>query len=309
VNRLVLTADDLGIAVSTNNAILRAFHEGVLTRCSLMVVGPARDHAVELVRSREPRIPVGLHLSLTSGRPISPPQTIPDLVDGGGLLTRGFGALWRLSAWGGAAVREQIHREVAAQFDAFASTGLRLAHVDGHRHVHMIPRVFEIVADQARAHQCPEIRLSREPAPRWSRRCREWWAHPGRFLDVLPNLPKRGLLAWFAGRARRHLRGLATTDRVYGILDSGWMTRERLLQLIDDCPQGVSEFIVHPGLNPPVCPETLDLGDCRFLRSPAREAELRALIAPELRSKLHTWQVRRDGGNPSGPALGSQSVE
>ena len=121
MNRVVLTADDLGIAESTNEAIVRAFHEGVLTRCSLMVVGPARDHAVALARSREPLIPVGLHLSLTSGRPISAPETIPDLVNGAGGLARGFGALWRLSAWGGASVREQIEREVAAQFAAFAN--------------------------------------------------------------------------------------------------------------------------------------------------------------------------------------------
>lgn len=307
MSRLVLTADDLGIAVSTNEAIWRAFHEGVLTRCSLMVVGPARDHAVDLVRSREPQIPVGLHLSLTSGRPISRPETIPDLVDSQGRLSRGFGTLWRLSAWGGANVRGQIEREVAAQFAAFANTGLPLAHVDGHRHVHMIPRVFEIVADQTRAHRCPEIRLSREPLPRWSRRCREWGTDPRRFLDLLPNLPKQGLLSWFAGRARRHLRGLATADRVYGIVDSGCMTRERLLALIADCPEGVSEFIVHPGLNPPECPEMLDPGmldpgDCRFLHSPRREDELQALIDPEVRSRLCAWQARRDAGNPAGPA-------
>lgn len=302
MNRLVLTADDLGIAVSTNEAILQAFQQGVLTRCSLMVVGPARDHAVALVQSREPRIPVGLHLSLTSGRPISPPETIPDLVDGAGRLARGFGTLWRLSAWGGAAVREQILREVSAQFTAFAKTGLQLSHVDGHRHVHMIPRVFEIVSDQARVHHCPEIRVSREPFPRWSCRCREWWTHPGRFLDLLPNLPKRWLLAWFAGRARQHLQGLATTDRVYGILDSGSMTCGRLLQLIEDCPRGVSEFIVHPGLNLQDCSETLDSGDCRFLRSPRRVEELQALIAPEVRSRIEAWQSHGHGESLSPPA-------
>ena len=302
MNRLVLTADDLGIAESTNEAILRAFHEGVLTRCSLLVVGPAREHAVALVRSRQPQIPVGLHLSLTSGRPSSPPETIPDLVDSQGRLARGFGSLWRLIAWGGEPVREQIAREVAAQFAAFANTGLPLAHVDGHRHVHMIPRLFAIVAEQARAHGCPEIRLSREPLPRWSRRCREWWAQPTQFLELLPNLPKQGLLSWCASRARGDLRGLATTDRVYGIVDSGGMTRERLLALIDDCPDGVSEFIVHPGLVPEEGLETLEPGDCRFLRSSRRVAELQALIDPEVRSRMHAWQARRDFGNQSRPA-------
>ena len=40
--------------------------------------------------------------------------------------------------------REQLEREVAAQFETFFATGLTLDHVNGHLHFHLHPAVFGI---------------------------------------------------------------------------------------------------------------------------------------------------------------------
>src|SRR3954468_5125041 len=81
--RLILNADDLGLAAPVNAAIETAHREGVLTAASLMVGEPAAAEGVEVAR-RNPRLAVGLHLTLTDGMPTLPPERIPALVQPNG---------------------------------------------------------------------------------------------------------------------------------------------------------------------------------------------------------------------------------
>jgi hypothetical protein len=46
LRRLIVNADDFGCSEEVNEAIIRAYNEGVLTSTSLMVTGSAFDHAV-----------------------------------------------------------------------------------------------------------------------------------------------------------------------------------------------------------------------------------------------------------------------
>ena len=66
-----------------NQAVIRAHREGILTTASLMVNEPACDEAVALAREN-PRLGVGLHLTLSHGRSALPPEEIPGLVNGSG---------------------------------------------------------------------------------------------------------------------------------------------------------------------------------------------------------------------------------
>src|SRR4029077_9315975 len=74
--------------------------------------------------------------------------------------------IWR----GGGA---QLAREIAAQLDAFAATGLSLAHVDGHLNMHLHPMVLPILLELAPRHGIRAVRLPREDlvtALRWDGR-------------------------------------------------------------------------------------------------------------------------------------------
>src|ERR1700755_3498278 len=78
--RLIVDADDFGRSHSINKAVGRAHNEGILTPASLMGNEPAMDEAVALAREN-PRLGVGLHLSLLCGRSALNPREIPDLVN------------------------------------------------------------------------------------------------------------------------------------------------------------------------------------------------------------------------------------
>src|SRR5579885_3332619 len=73
--RLVVNADDFGRSASINAAVIRAHREGVLTTASLMVNEPACAEALALAREN-PRLGVGLHLTLLMGRAALPPAEI-----------------------------------------------------------------------------------------------------------------------------------------------------------------------------------------------------------------------------------------
>src|SRR2546425_5823141 len=48
--QLIVNADDFGTSRQVNEAVVRAFKEGVLTSCSLMVTGQAFDEAIQLAK-------------------------------------------------------------------------------------------------------------------------------------------------------------------------------------------------------------------------------------------------------------------
>ena len=61
MRRIIVTADDFGVAHEVNDAVERAHREGVLTAVSLMVGAPEAADAVARAR-RLPSLRLGLHL-------------------------------------------------------------------------------------------------------------------------------------------------------------------------------------------------------------------------------------------------------
>ncbi len=158
---LILTADDFGLADEVNRAVEIAHVEGVLTAASLMVGAPAAAGAVETAR-RLPRLAVGLHLALVDALPVLPASAAPDLVDAHGRLRTDMARV-------GAAisflprVRRQMLAEIRAQFEAFRATGLKLDHVNAHRHFHLHPSVTSAILDHAAQFGVRAVRAPLEP--------------------------------------------------------------------------------------------------------------------------------------------------
>ena len=81
--RLLVRADDLGNAQSTNEAAIRSFREGIAKSVEIIAPGQWTPEAVRLVAAT-PGIDVGVHLCLTSeweGSKWRPLTTAPSLVD------------------------------------------------------------------------------------------------------------------------------------------------------------------------------------------------------------------------------------
>ncbi len=253
---LVVTADDFGLSPAVNAAIARAHREGVLTAASLMVTADAADEAVALARAL-PGLAVGLHVVLADGRPALAAREIPHLVGEDGRLEADparAGLRWAASA----AARRELAREIAAQFERFAATGLRLAHVDGHHHLHLHPAAFPVVAELAARHGARGIRLTWEGlAPLRDARPRRAAAE----ALVLGALARR----W---RAVARRRGLAFTARVHGVVRSGAMDEPYVVGLVRRVAGPSAELVLHPSTEAGA-PRGANPGDLGALLSPA----------------------------------------
>jgi hopanoid biosynthesis associated protein HpnK len=262
LKRLIVTADDFGAAVEVNEAVERAHRHGVLTAASLMVSGAAAHDAVARARQM-PSLRVGLHLVLVEGRPILPAHAVPDLVDAKGLFRSDM-------ARAGAAmffrpkVRAQLAAEMEAQFEAFAATGLKLDHVNAHKHFHLHPTIAALMVKMARTHGVKGARVPLEPqAP-----LRRIEPHRGNAAAALTTPFARAL------RARFRRAGIAAPDQVFGLAWSGAMTGARLKGLIEHLPDGLSEIYLHPatGAYPGSAPGYAYVEELRALTDPGMPA-------------------------------------
>jgi hopanoid biosynthesis associated protein HpnK len=232
LKNLIVTADDFGAAREVNDAVERAHREGILSAASLMVAAPAATDAVARARTM-PRLGVGLHVVLAEGRSVLPPAEIPALVDADGFFRNDM--VWPSVKMAFLpAVRRQVGAEIEAQFKAFAESGLKLDHVDAHKHFHLHPTVAGLILEIGRRYGMTAMRLPYEP------------------LDTLrqvePHAGGGGVPRVWAKRLRRRVtaEGMWSPDRTFGLCWSGAMIASRLGGLIANLPEGVTEIYLHP---------------------------------------------------------------
>ncbi|WP_174293289.1 hopanoid biosynthesis-associated protein HpnK [Sphingomonas bacterium] len=219
--RLIVTADDFGASVAVNEAVEAAHRGGILTAASLMVAGNAAADAVARARAM-PSLGVGLHLVLIEGRPALPPERIPVLVGGDGLFRRDMVRL-AIRIFADPAARRQLAAEVEAQFAAFAATGLRLDHVNAHKHFHLHPTIAATVLRVGLHYGMTAMRAPLERG-------------------------NRGIEVWWATRLQHRMRrqGLLVPDQVVGLAWTGAFTPERMRAALADLPPGLTEIYTHP---------------------------------------------------------------
>jgi hopanoid biosynthesis associated protein HpnK len=238
--RLIVNADDFGRSHSINEAVIRAHREGILTSASLMTNEPGFDEAVKLA-NENPKLGVGLHLTLLCGHSALPPEKIPGLVNPRGEFSEnpvatGFRYFFNRS------LREPLRAEIHAQFARFHATGLPLDHVDGHLHLHLHPVVFGILMADAENLGIQRMRFTRDCLARSRRMARGRWFY---------RISHAAIYQWLSNRAREPLRqrGIKHAQITFGLLQDSHVDEEYVLKLLPELPPGDSELYSHPSLD------------------------------------------------------------
>jgi hopanoid biosynthesis associated protein HpnK len=240
--RLIVNADDFGLSPAVNEAVIRAHREGILTSASLMVNEPGLDEAVKLAREN-PRLGVGLHLTLVQGHSALPPERISGLVN----VRREFSRRPVAAGWNyffQRRLRSQLRDEIHAQFAKFRATGLVLDHVNGHLHLHLHPVIFSILMADSDLLGIRWLRLTRDCLSRSRTLSRGHWFYRGAHAAIY---------AWLSRRARTPLRarGIKHAQITFGLLQNARVDEAYLLNLLPALPAGDSELYSHPSLDNP----------------------------------------------------------
>lgn len=260
--QLVVNADDFGYTRDVNQGIIEAHQRGILTATTLMANGDAFEDAVRLA-CENPSLDVGAHLVLTGGRALAEPETA---------LPSSVPRLLAAIALG----RLRVYEELAAQVRRILDAGIRLTHLDTHKHTHLAPPVLDAVT-----------RVAGEFGIRWVRRPFDLPITAARGKAPRSKRATSGGLALVRGRFERVLaqRQCQTTDHFAGFQITGRFRTQELVELIRALPEGTTELMCHPGR----C--TAELARARTRLKESREDELAALTAAEARRALEECGV------------------
>lgn len=288
MKRLIINADDLGFSEVVNESIIEGTETGLITAASLMVNMPFAEKAAQLVRERTPHLSVGLHFCLTSGIPLSNPNDIPLLVDSSGRFRHGFFSLFRLLRSRNSEYQQNVVGQLQTEWLSQLAEmnrlskqyGLRFDHIDSHQHVHVLPRLWGILAEEAEKRQIT-LRVPREPFLGWGRLIRRFavWGPVG--------LLKRTIL-------NTALYDVPQKIGYFGILDTGKMDANAITAIAlalskDRSGLEIYELNTHPAKSS-ICSKTDDCrcsdDDFRFHTSTQRQIEYQTLLREDIRAIL-----------------------
>ncbi|MDD5130591.1 MAG: ChbG/HpnK family deacetylase [Candidatus Omnitrophica bacterium] len=253
VKRLIVNADDFGLDDAANAGIIQAYESGIVRSASLMSCGAAFEEAAGLAKKHS-GLGVGVHLSLNEGIPVAAKDGIVSLLSRGGENFLGLDE-FLVNYFSFRIVLKQVHLEFESQIKKFLEAGLTPTHLDGHKHIHMVPGILCIVLKLAFRFKIPSIRLTKEP---WSVVCPQppkYWA-----------LSRLADLNWLF-KVRKH--SIKFPDHCYGLTQTCCLSQASLTRILKALPAGVNELICHPRL-----------GDKN------KEAELDALRSPEIKKLI-----------------------
>jgi len=259
-----VNADDFGLTSGVNRAIVELHQAGVLTSTTLMAAASATDEAIALARAN-PRLGVGCHVVLVDGKPVLPVEQLPSLIEKetGRFPPKLTTFLTRLFT--GRIQTAEIEAEAAAQMARLQKQGLRLTHIDTHKHTHMFPPVLRPVLRAARAAGIGAVRNPFEPE--WAIR-----ATPGAGLVRSAEVVALRRFGPYFNRVLAE-EGFVSTDGTIAVAATGVVNTDTVRALLAKLPEGTWELVTHPGYN------DADLDKVRTRLRASREIEREALGA------------------------------
>ena len=277
MKKLIVNADDFGLTEGVNRAIIHGHRNGIITSATLMANGEAFDSAVA-ASSAEPRLGVGAHLNLTQGRPVSNASEVPSIISQDGFFFPSPGILAR-RIMARQVEPVEVEKELRSQIEKVASAGVRITHLDSHKHIHLLPPLFGLVLKLARTYRIDCVRCPVEPAsgalvplqsevPGWPRKAKQY-------------LLARALSTLAASQVRKVAHaGIYRTDYFFGLSQTGFLDAAILEQMIRAVPEGSTEIMCHPGYVDAALQQT------RTRLRAQRETELEALTSPGIRQAV-----------------------
>jgi predicted glycoside hydrolase/deacetylase ChbG (UPF0249 family) len=153
---IIANADDLGLKLSVNSAILRCFKLGLINSVSLITNSQIFDQTVALIKSEEDIKNIGVHIDLVEFAPLTSFSAAQFLDESGN---------WNLTAinrkflFVSKNTENAFEKEIYGQIERALSAGLKLSHLDSHYHIHALPFFYPLFIKAAKKYKL-KLRLA-----------------------------------------------------------------------------------------------------------------------------------------------------
>lgn len=251
-SRIIINGDDFGMSPGINRAIIKLHRQGRMNSTSIMTNMPWSEEALHYAQSVA-TLEVGLHLNLSTGKPVLPADRVPSLVTPEGEFHDMSAFLSRLLA--GRIQRSELMLELEAQFEKFLDHGIQPVHIDSHMHFHALPTLNEIVSELASRYDVGMVRnpnISAFIVP-----------PPGRAGLVEHALRKTGASVLNSTQTMMTRKGImlnGPANRAENLIYLRWFLgqnneeQQTPIPRFDDLNEGTVEIIAHPSFSDKVLP-------------------------------------------------------
>jgi predicted glycoside hydrolase/deacetylase ChbG (UPF0249 family) len=268
--KLIINADDFGMSQEVNEGIKKGIEAGMITSVSVMVNMPYFDDAIAYLK-KHPDVSIGLHFNISEGSPISPTNKVGNLVREDGNFFYWTAII--LSIFFRRLKLDEISTELTTQYALLKQTGLKISHIDSHHHIHLYPRIFQMVMKFAEKQNVKSIRYKA--------------FHPARLLFWFKNPPtiKQFIIIcmclvdsiFFAKEGQ-----LYEVNNLYDIAWNKRLNEKTFAKYLSSLPSGTTEIISHPAI-------MSKEGNRKFLES--RQKGLNMLLSNSVKAAIRDAHI------------------
>lgn len=226
---LIVNADDYGLSRGVSRGIRQAHTHGIVTTTTAIMNMPGALEDVCVAADETPTLDIGVHLVLTTGRPVRPPEKVASIVTKEGRFPDRSIVLDVLSR----ANPNHLRDEWRAQIEHFLESDQPLDHLDSHHHIsYLNEQAFEIMLGLSIEYGVPV----RSPLGADLTQAMGEQVSPDLVSEMAEYIPRV-----LAARPMPHPNN--TITHFFG----AGATKAHLLDIIASLPPGVSELMCHPG--------------------------------------------------------------
>jgi chitin disaccharide deacetylase len=213
-HKLIVHADDYGLAPSVSKGILSAHVDGIVSSTSILINSVTEDEIAWLLKT--PSLDTGIHLTLTSGSSVLPKEEVSQLVDSNGFFFKKDSGERPLTESGFIDLTSLPEAEILTEFEAqlykSINLGIKPSHLDSHHHIHSDPKALSCLI----------------------------------YLAQKNKLAIRSISESMCQKLRES--GIITNDYFEGrFFGKKFVTVSMLTSIIRDLKPGITELMCHPG--------------------------------------------------------------
>lgn len=230
--KIEITVDDFGLSQEINEATCALCTKGVISKVSILTNTPNIEEGIVELKKSSKFIKYAIHLNLTDGAPLTPPHTVPSLVNNKKKFFGGKHYLIATLLSIGKIRPKEVLIEWEEQIKKALSFDIKIQELNSHGHLHLHPALHYSSIKLAKKYNIPKIRL------------------------INTHSTKKGHIYSYLSRSFSK-KTLSTADHniilddatyTLGIGLEGRLQMKNVLSEIETAPNEKYELITHPGL-------------------------------------------------------------